>query len=42
MAAKIRGAAKIIAVDVQPNQLELARELGAAHLLNGGDKDFFY
>lgn len=39
MAAKIRGAAKIIAVDIQPNRLELARELGATHLLNGGDKD---
>ena len=39
MAAKIRGAAIIIAVDIQQDRLELARKLGATHLLNGGDKD---
>lgn len=39
MAAKIRGAGMIIAVDIQPDRLELARELGATHLLNGKDKD---
>lgn len=39
MAAKIRGAAMIIAVDIQPDRLEMARELGATHLLNGKDED---
>ncbi|HWI09946.1 MAG TPA: NAD(P)-dependent alcohol dehydrogenase [Burkholderiaceae bacterium] len=35
MAAKIAGCATIIAVDVQPTRLALARELGATHVVNG-------
>ena len=38
IAAKIRGAAIIIAVDIKQDKLELAQKLGATHLLNGGDK----
>lgn len=39
MAAKIRGASTIIAVDVKPERLQLAKELGATHALNGLDSD---
>jgi aryl-alcohol dehydrogenase len=39
MAAKVAGATTIIAVDLQPHRLALARELGATHAVNGGDAD---
>jgi aryl-alcohol dehydrogenase len=39
MAAKIAGAHPIIAVDVNPKRLELARELGATHVLDPRDVD---
>ncbi|WP_172370104.1 NAD(P)-dependent alcohol dehydrogenase [Sporosarcina jiandibaonis] len=37
MAANIIGCSKIIAVDIHENRLELAKELGATHVLNGKD-----
>ncbi|KAJ5718830.1 uncharacterized protein N7483_009912 [Penicillium malachiteum] len=37
MAAKIRGARIIVAVDLQPERLDLARELGATHTFRGDD-----
>lgn len=39
MAGKIRGADPIIAVDLQEGRLEMARQLGAMAMINGGDKD---
>jgi aryl-alcohol dehydrogenase len=39
MAAKIAGAAPIIAVDVNPGRLAVAAELGATHTLNGRFED---
>ena len=39
MAAKIAGCTKIIAVDVHPARLELARELGATHNINADKAD---
>ncbi|MUG67367.1 zinc-binding dehydrogenase [Paenibacillus campinasensis] len=39
MAAKIVGCKNIIAVDVHENRLELAKELGATHSLNGKEVD---
>ncbi|KZY31285.1 alcohol dehydrogenase [Roseovarius sp. HI0049] len=36
MAARVAGAATIIAVDVNPERLELAKELGATHGVNAG------
>ena len=39
MAAKITGCQHIIAVDVHDNRLELAKELGATHTLNGKEVD---
>ena len=39
MAAHVAGATTIIAVDVVPARLELARELGATHVINGADVD---
>jgi aryl-alcohol dehydrogenase len=39
MAAKIAGAAPIIAVDVNPDRLALAAELGATHILDGRSED---
>jgi aryl-alcohol dehydrogenase len=39
MAARVAGAAVIIAVDVNPRRLALARELGATHAINGRDGD---
>lgn len=36
MAARVAGCATIIAVDLNETRLELARELGATHVLNGG------
>jgi len=37
MAAKICGASTIIGVDIKPNRLQLARELGATHVLDATD-----
>jgi aryl-alcohol dehydrogenase len=39
MAARATGAAKIIAVDVVPSRLALARELGATHGVNAAEVD---
>ncbi len=38
MAAAVVGAAPIIAVDLHPHRLDLALELGATHVLAGGDE----
>jgi S-(hydroxymethyl)glutathione dehydrogenase / alcohol dehydrogenase len=35
--ARIAGAAKIIAVDLKPERLQKAQELGATHLINAGE-----
>ncbi|MDO5618865.1 NAD(P)-dependent alcohol dehydrogenase [Kocuria sp.] len=39
MAAKIRNAGTIVAVDVVPSRLEMAKSLGATHTINGRDHD---
>ncbi|MFC0330691.1 NAD(P)-dependent alcohol dehydrogenase [Paenibacillus sepulcri] len=39
MAAKIIGCSRIIAVDIIPSRLELAKELGATHVINGNEAD---
>lgn len=39
MASKIAGCAKIIAVDINAERLELAKELGATHIVNSKDGD---
>ncbi|MEC3853911.1 NAD(P)-dependent alcohol dehydrogenase [Paenarthrobacter ureafaciens] len=39
MAARVAGCAKIIAVDVVPERLELARELGATDVINSRSED---
>src|SRR5690606_1076925 len=39
MAAHVAGATTIIAVDIVPERLELARELGATHTINGKEAD---
>lgn len=39
MAAKLAGAARIVAVDLSGERLELARELGATDCLRGGEQD---
>ncbi|MCJ1908677.1 NAD(P)-dependent alcohol dehydrogenase [Planococcus ruber] len=39
MAAKIAGCLNIIAVDIHDNRLELAKELGATHILKGKNVD---
>lgn len=39
MAAKIAGCATIIAIDINDARLDLARELGATHTLNGAQVD---
>ncbi|REJ16303.1 MAG: aryl-alcohol dehydrogenase [Caldibacillus debilis] len=39
MAAKIAGCKQIVAVDIHQNRLELAKELGATHVLNGKEAD---
>ena len=39
MAARVAGAATIIAVDVVPSRLALARELGATHVIDAGRED---
>lgn len=40
LAARLAGAATIIAVDRVPGRLELAREIGASHTINSGDSDW--
>jgi aryl-alcohol dehydrogenase len=39
MAARTAGAATIIALDVTPSRLKLARELGATHVVDSGKED---
>jgi aryl-alcohol dehydrogenase len=39
MAARLVGASRIIAVDVQPHRLQLARELGATDVVNSAEAD---
>ena len=39
MAAKIIGCSTIIAVDIHDSRLELAKELGATHVINGKNED---
>lgn len=39
MAAKIAGCKHIVAVDIHQNRLDLAKELGATHVLNGKEAD---
>ncbi|WP_342659762.1 Aryl-alcohol dehydrogenase [Rhodococcus ruber] len=39
MGARVAGATTIIAVDVVPERLELAKDLGATHVINGRDED---
>lgn len=39
MAAKVAGATTIIATDLQQHRLDLALELGATHVINGGAAD---
>jgi len=39
MGAKIAGCGKIIAVDISPSRLEMAKELGATHVINGREED---
>lgn len=39
MAARLAGATAIVAVDLHASRLDLARELGATHVLNGADDD---
>jgi aryl-alcohol dehydrogenase len=39
MAARVAGAATIIAVDLHPGRLDLAAKLGATHTINGTDDD---
>jgi aryl-alcohol dehydrogenase len=39
MAAKVAGATKVIAVDINPDRLALAAEIGATHTINGKEVD---
>ncbi|HKR91930.1 NAD(P)-dependent alcohol dehydrogenase [Novosphingobium sp.] len=39
MAAKVIGCAQIVVVDLNPERLALARELGATHVVNAGSED---
>lgn len=39
MAARVAGATTIIAVDIVPSRLELAKELGATHVINSKEED---
>jgi aryl-alcohol dehydrogenase len=41
MAARLCGAATIVALDTHAARLEMARELGATHLINGAQEDTF-
>lgn len=41
MAARLCGAAKIVALDTQDSRLQLAQELGATHVINGTKEDTF-
>ncbi|HEU4623771.1 MAG TPA: NAD(P)-dependent alcohol dehydrogenase [Steroidobacteraceae bacterium] len=41
MAARLCGARHVIAVDVLPSRLELARQLGATHAIDGREQDAF-
>lgn len=38
-ACKIKGASELVVIDIQPKRLELAKELGATHALNGLDEN---
>ena len=39
MAARIAGATTIVAADVVPSRLEMAKELGATHVVNSKEQD---
>lgn len=39
MAARVVGCTTIIAIDIKPERLALARELGATHTIHGGETD---
>ncbi len=39
MAGRISGCAKVIAVDIVPSRLELAKELGATDVINSKEED---
>ena len=39
MAAVVAGAGTIVGIDLHPSRLELARELGATHVVNARDRD---
>lgn len=39
MAAALTPAERVIAIDIVPSRLELARELGATHVINGKEED---
>ncbi len=39
MAAAVAGCTTIVGVDIKPDRLELARELGATHVVNGAEAD---
>lgn len=39
LAARIAGCARVVAVDVRPSRLELARELGATHTVDASHED---
>lgn len=39
MAAKVVGCATIVAVDINDKRLEVARDLGATHIVNGSKED---
>ena len=39
MAGRISGCIKVIAVDIVPERLELAKELGATHAINSKEED---
>nr|MDF9463264.1 zinc-binding dehydrogenase [Lactobacillus amylovorus] len=39
MASKISGCTRVIAVDIVPSRLELAKELGATDTINSKDED---
>jgi len=39
MGARLAGCAKIVAIDVKPSRLEMAREMGATHCVNAATSD---